>query len=134
MEAIYQELKSKHGGKYSGPQCRLWAEAIDVGRRTSKVEPPLGTLVHNVTKNTANSAISDAFVDLAKTVMSALKCNKMPPKQVGQSACATPVSSAGLRSALFSTSRTCTISEAGALSLDEFETQKTVALKQMGDL
>ena len=41
VEAIYQELKSMHGGKYSGPQCRLWAEAIDVGRHSSTEEPPL---------------------------------------------------------------------------------------------
>ena len=31
VDAIYEELKSKHGGKYSRPQCRLWAETIDVG-------------------------------------------------------------------------------------------------------
>ena len=40
VEAIYQELKSKHGDKYSGPQCHLWAEAIDIGTHSSKEEPP----------------------------------------------------------------------------------------------
>ena len=119
VEAIYQELKSKHGWKYSRPQCRLWAEAIDVGQRTSKVEPPLGTLFHNVIKNTANSAISDVFVDLAKTVTSVLKGNKMPPKQVAQPACATPVRSAGLRSTFIQHIKDLhNLYEAGTLSLD----------------
>ena len=40
VKAIYQELKSKHGGRYSGPQCRLWVKAIEVGRHASKEEPP----------------------------------------------------------------------------------------------
>ena len=39
VEAVYQE--PKQGGRYSGPQCRLWAEAIDIGRHASKEEPPL---------------------------------------------------------------------------------------------
>ena len=66
---------------------------------------------------------------------SALKGNKMPPKQVAQPACATPVRSAGLRSTFIQHIKDLhNLYEAGALSLDEFETQKTVMLKQMGDL
>ena len=135
VEAIYQELRSKHGGRYSGPQCRLWAEAIDVGRHTSKEEPPLGTLFHNVTKSN-NSAMSEVFVDLAKTVISVLKGNKSPPKQVASSpACITPVRAAGLRSTFIQHIKDLhNLYEAGALSQDEYETQKGVVLRQMGDL
>ena len=65
--------KSKHGGKNSGPQCRLWTEAIDIGTHVSEESPCLGTHFCNVMKTTTNSAISKSFVDIAKTVTSALK-------------------------------------------------------------
>ena len=91
MEAIYQELQSKHGGRYSGPQCHPRAEAIEVGRHASKEEPTLGTLFHNIAKSN-NSAVSEVFVDLAKTMTFALKGNKSLPQQVtSPPACITPV-------------------------------------------
>ena len=38
MEAFHQELESKHGGKYSRPQCCLWAEVIDILTHASEEE------------------------------------------------------------------------------------------------
>ena len=84
VEAFHQELESKHGGKYSRPQYGLWAEVIDIGTHASEEESNLGTSFRNVMKTTTNSAISESCrrMYVAKTVTSALKGNKKPPKQV----------------------------------------------------
>ena len=66
---------------------------IDIGTHASKEEPRFSTLFDNVMKNTTNSAICKSFVNLAKTVTSALKGNKTPPKQVAPPECAIPVRS-----------------------------------------
>ena len=40
VDALANELKEKHGNKFNKIQCKLWAEALDVGRHKSKEEPP----------------------------------------------------------------------------------------------
>ena len=42
VNALANELKKKHGNKFNKIQCKLWAEALDVGRHKSKEEPHLG--------------------------------------------------------------------------------------------
>ena len=77
-------------------------------------------------------------MDLAKSVASALKGNaKSPPKQTSppRAACITPVKAAGLRSTVIQQVKDLhLLYEPGALSQDEFKSQKTVILRQMGDL
>ena len=43
VQRLVDELKAKHGVQFSGPQCRLWAESIDVNQHDSMDTSPLGT-------------------------------------------------------------------------------------------
>ena len=40
VQEIFEKLKAKHGDTYTGPQYRLWAEAIDVEQHSSYDEHP----------------------------------------------------------------------------------------------
>ena len=44
IQEIFTELRKNHGPMYSGPQYRLWAEAIGCGKHSSFIEPPLGSM------------------------------------------------------------------------------------------
>lgn len=40
LDEIFQDLKTRHGDSYSGPQLRLWARMISNGVYEDKDEPP----------------------------------------------------------------------------------------------
>ena len=44
VDAIANELKKKHGDKYTKIQCKLWAEVFVNKKHTSLEEPPLGSI------------------------------------------------------------------------------------------
>lgn len=44
VQDIFEELREQHGSEYSGPQYRLWAEAIVSGSHDSRSNPPAGTM------------------------------------------------------------------------------------------
>uniref|UniRef100_A0A1X7TNV0 Uncharacterized protein n=1 Tax=Amphimedon queenslandica TaxID=400682 RepID=A0A1X7TNV0_AMPQE len=47
VDKLAEELKERHGDKYSRVQCKLWAEAIDVQQHKSKDVPPNGPIWSN---------------------------------------------------------------------------------------
>ena len=49
VQNLFEELKEKHGSAYSGPQYRLWAEAVASGSHTNTKEPLLGSMFRRQT-------------------------------------------------------------------------------------
>ena len=75
VDTLANELKEKHGNKYNKIQCKLWAEALDVGRYKSKEEPPLGPIWGRQKPKRSNEggiqAMASAFTHMANSVASA---------------------------------------------------------------
>ena len=75
VDALANELKEKHGNKFNKIQCKLWAEALDVGRHKSKEEPPLGPIwggqKPKKTSEGGVQAMTSAFTHMANSVASA---------------------------------------------------------------
>ena len=44
VQKLVDELKAKHGGQFSGPQYRFWAESIEVNQHDSMDNPPLRSM------------------------------------------------------------------------------------------
>ena len=44
VQARFEDLKKSHGTKYTSPQYRFWAEALEVGLHTSTDDPPHGRM------------------------------------------------------------------------------------------
>ena len=82
VDALANELKEKHGNKFNKIQCKLWAEALDVGRHKNKEEPPLGPIWGNKKPKKSSEgiqAMTSAFTHMANTVASAF--NTEPEKK-----------------------------------------------------
>ena len=51
VQSRFEELKKTHGTKYTSPQYRFWAEALEVGLHTSVKDPPRGRMFEGTEKN-----------------------------------------------------------------------------------
>ncbi len=80
VQESFEKLKAQHGSKYTGPQYRLWAEAMDVGQHSSYDEPPQGSYfsvlqgkAHGVRKDGSNDVLTTAVSSLATSLAAALE-------------------------------------------------------------
>ena len=84
VQGIFEDLKGLHQTKYTAPQYRLWAEAIDIGQHVSRETPPLGTMFQRCGATpvwSSKNELSEAFTELAKSVSSAIGGKRTPPNQ-----------------------------------------------------
>ena len=74
VDMLAKELQEKHKTKYTKIQYKLWAEALDVKRHTSKDVPPPGPIWDSQQPKGLKSvdAMASAFTQMANTVVSAL--------------------------------------------------------------
>lgn len=73
VEAIYDELKSKHCDNYTSPQLKLWARMIHIGTHDDYEDPPrvpmiTGTLPTRSKKDSFTEAITGAAEAVAKAL------------------------------------------------------------------
>lgn len=71
LEEIYQQLKTKHGNKYSIPQLRCWARLILTGKHDSKDVIP--EFLANQPKKSKQTSLADAITGAVKTITDAVK-------------------------------------------------------------
>ena len=68
VQAKFEDLKKRHGTKYTSPQYRFWAEALEVGLHTSTDDPPRGRMFEGPKTCKKPSELKEAFTELAKTL------------------------------------------------------------------
>ena len=78
IDALANELKQKHGEKYSRMQYKLWAEVVDCKKHTSLEEPPLGSIWNKQQKDKNKKEgnmdqMATACTSLANSVSAALQ-------------------------------------------------------------
>lgn len=78
VDALANELREKHKDKFNKIQYKLWAEALDVKRHTSKDDPPAGPIwnTKKARKNNSVDSMATAFTDMANSVASAFTREK----------------------------------------------------------
>ena len=74
VDTLANEFQERHKDKYTKIQYKLWAEALDVKRHSSKESPPAGPMWG--TKNTKSQkatvdSMATAFTEMANSVASA---------------------------------------------------------------
>lgn len=93
VQSLFEQLKEKHGSAYSGPQYRLWAEAVTSGSHSSTNEPPLGSMFKRQTTCKAHHCSCSA------TAVASINISASPPRDQAHPSSLTPKSAATLRSA-----------------------------------
>ena len=84
VDALATTLNEKHKDKYNKIQCKLWAEAIDLGKHESHENPPLGPIWCSEKPKTGKKTnksvecMASAFTHMANSVASAFST---PDKQ-----------------------------------------------------
>ena len=78
IDALGNELKQKHGEKYSRVLYKLWAEVVDCKKHTSLEEPPLGSIWNKQHKDKSKKEggmdqMATAFTSLANSVSAVLQ-------------------------------------------------------------
>lgn len=93
VDSLANELTEKHGDKYNKIQYKLWAEALDVKRHSSKEVPPVGPTWGGSAKSKKKHAdgvetMASAFTQMANSVASAFSsqtAQNTPTKAVAHS-------------------------------------------------
>ena len=62
VDDIVQDLKSRHGSDYSGPQLRLWARMISNGVYDDKDDPPRVPMIVGTPKKKRPDSLTDALL------------------------------------------------------------------------
>ena len=99
VQRLFEELKAKHGSAFSGPQYRLWAEAVASGSHASTEEPPFGSMFNRQT--TSKAQRRDHHCSYSATAIAAVSVSSSPPRDTqaqAQGTNLTPKSAASLRS------------------------------------
>ena len=78
IDALGNELKQKHGEKFSRFLYKLWAEVVDCKKHTSLEEPPLGSTWNKQQKDKSKKEggmdrMATAFTSLANSVSAVLQ-------------------------------------------------------------
>ena len=119
IDDIVDDLREKHGSKFSTIQYRVWAETISAGRHADLETPPRGSFWRG-SKGKESEAGS--------------KVNSETPS-ANTSTCITPVKAAELKSTYIKQIRELhSLVEIGAISDEDFKKQKDVILYQMDNL
>ena len=73
LETIFQQLKEKHGSKFSGPQLRLWARMIVAKTHDDMDEPPNVPMITGTVQKSQpqKESLTDAFVSAATAIAKA---------------------------------------------------------------
>ena len=96
VQNLFEELKEKHGSAYSGPQYRLWAEAVASGSHTNTEEPPLGSMFR---RQTTCKARHQSHCSCSATAIASVNLiSSAPHEHLAHSSILTPKSAASLRS------------------------------------
>ena len=157
VQEIFQKLKAQHGDKYTGPQYRLWAEAIDVNQHQVMMNIPKALsflLCKNVLtvlkKSGSSDVLTTAVTTLATSLAAALQppCSESsngsahksagsstPPQRISGSPIITPVRAAQLKTTYISQLKELhSLVEIGALTPEQYEDQRDSNLQQMSKL
>lgn len=155
VQEIFEKLKVRHGDKYTGPQYRLWAEAIDVNQHSSYDEHPQGSFfsamqgrAHGIRKSGSSDVLSTAVTTLATSLAAALQprgesssiCStasgsSTPPQHKPRSPVITPVRAAQLKTTYINQIKELhSLVEIGALTTEQYEVQRDSILQQMDKL
>ena len=99
VQKLVDELKATHQAQYSGPQYRMWAEAIDVNQHDSMDVPPLGSMFkRQATSIPCGRRVSATAHAVASVVHSASSPSCQGSSVMGNSHTLTPIRAAGLKS------------------------------------
>ena len=91
VDELFEELKEKHGSKYTAAQLRLWANMLQVGTHRDLENPP-SVPMFGVGHTPKKGTLNEALTSIVEGVMRALK----PP----QATSTTPPKNTSMRPAL----------------------------------
>ena len=142
VQERYEALKKQHGTKYSGPQYRFWAEALEVGLHSNVEDPPRGRMFEGSAAKGSKkpNEFKEAITDLAKVITGVMQkgqkttpLRSSPMKQVHTSPnVSRPLKVAELQSKYIQQVKDLHgLNEVGAISQEDFEEQKRVVLEQV---
>ena len=100
VDTLAKELQEIHKDKYNKIQYKLWAEALDVNKHTSKETPPLGPIWNSAQKKSSKTssvdAMATAFTHMANSVATAFSpqhtCNSESPLKDASNSCGISIS------------------------------------------
>ena len=126
VQELFEELKLLHGTNFSGPQYRLWAEAIAANGHFSKDEPPKGSIFKHTVRGPIKCQAS-ASLEISPT-----KCSMIEPQK---SNCLTPKSAASLKSTYIKQIKELhELLELKAIPEEDFVRQRDHILEKMSTL
>ena len=133
VQNLFEELKEKHGSAYSGPQYRLWAEAVASGSHTNTEEPPLGSMFRR--QNTCK-ARHQSHCSCSATAIASVNLTSSPPHEhQARGSSLTPKSAASLRSSYIKQIKELhELLDIDAISEEDFKRQKEKILAMMDSL
>jgi len=146
VDEIAVELKEIHKDKFNKIQYKLWSEAIDAGKHSSKNNPPAGSIWNNekakavkTTKDSAVDNMASAFTKMADSVASALTVksqNEGPPlKESQDSVGISPGKKIDYQAKLLSQIDLAhQMFERGAITTEQFEKRRDMLLGQLDSL
>ena len=133
IDEIVETLREKHGESFSGPQYRMWARMKLNGQHSSLDQPPPYPLFNGGTTKPSKrtESLSDALTSAATAVAGILKGTEPP----SNSATMSPGKRARVSGLyLEQLERLKTLEQSGVLTSQEFEEQKSFALKNIREL
>lgn len=135
IDATTQQLREKHGETYSGPQFRLWARMHLSGQHDSLDEPPhipLFTGSTSTTKGSKRDSLTEALTSAATAVVGILSHKDCAESTTGKMSPAKRARVSGQY--LDHLEKLKQLQESGVLTVEEFEEQKTITLKNIRQL
>ena len=135
IDSTTQQLREIHGETYSGPQLRLWARMHLNGQHDSLEEPPRIPLFTGSTssnKGSKRDSLSDALTSAATAVVGILTHKDGTETTGGKMSPAKRARVSGQY--LDHLEKLKHLQESGVLSNEEFEEQKSFALKNIRQL
>ena len=139
LESVFQNLREKHGSKWSGPQYRLWARAIVSGVHESDSQPPNAPMFTGGLQKQPKESLVDAFAGAATAIAKAFSPKPLQDvaatSTMGHSAHFSPGKKVEIRMKNLEQLRILqNLMEDGILSRDEFSEQKRIVLQSLNNL
>ena len=137
IHKLMQQLRDNHGNKYASVQYRLWAEMSDIGSHDSLSEPPNVPMFSGERKTRASHkkeslTVSDIGTAIASVISGANSINHA--SAVATSALC-PSQKAEVRGRYISQMKDLhSLLQLGAISQDEYDSQKKKILGTLDDL
>ena len=143
IEGIANDLKERHGEKYTRIQYKLWAEVIDSKKHDSMDDPPKGSIwsglpgkqKDHTRKEGGVTEMASAFTTLANSVSAALQPKNASPKQQPES-CDPMIISPGRKidlqaKVLHNLQLLHNMYEKGAITTAQFEKRREALMQQL---